>query len=100
MYTPPGQYYAMTLAAMFASSLSFMGSTAVALAARKATRTSIYQRLILGMCISDVISSIGLFIHPIMLPKSAREEGLLWASGNSKTCAFIGFVFAEFYADW
>lgn len=93
MTIPAGQYYAMTLAAMLASSLSFMGSTAVALAARKATRTSIYQRLILGMCLADAISSISIFIHPFLLPRYVREEGLLWASGNSKTCAAIGFIF-------
>ena len=90
---PPGQYYTLVIVAMVSSVLSVAGSTVVALAARHGISDSIYQRLVLGLSLSDAIGSFMNILHPFLLPRYVRDHGLLWASGNAATCSFIGFFF-------
>ena len=95
MALSPGQYYSIVLVTIVTSLLSVIGSTFVAVASKQASKKSIYQRLVLGLSIGDAISSFSFILHPFMLPREMRDYGLLWASGNSTTCAIIGFIFVS-----
>ena len=55
-------------------------------------RDKTYHRLLLGMALADMSSSIWLAMSTWPIPK---ETGILWAVGNTTTCTFQGF-FTQF----
>lgn len=53
------------------------------------SRMSCYQRIMLGLSLCDLVSSIVLCLQAFLLPKS---EGRSWAIGNQATCTAMGFL--------
>lgn len=93
----PGQYYSLVLMCMASASMSLICSGAVVIATWKAQTKSLYQTLIFGLSITDLVGSFATIFHPFMLPRHTREEGLLWASGNDATCTVAGFFLVSCY---
>ena len=48
-----------------------------------------YTRLILGMSVLDIISSLTLMVTPFLLPSDTSQR--VWAFGNDRTCTMLGF---------
>lgn len=76
---------------LFSGSLSLFGSSwiIVEVATTKAKRHSVYNRLLLGMSIVDVSTSIAYMFTTIPIPAGTDE--VLWAYGNTHTCTAQGF---------
>ena len=51
-------------------------------------RSSVYDRLLMGMSISDMLSSFWMSMSTWPIPEST---GVLWAAGNQTTCNLQGF---------
>jgi hypothetical protein len=60
-----------------------------------AIRSSPYHRIILGLSISDILISCGLFTGPFMAPSHVPQA--LWGRGNNLTCRMNGFLFTFGY---
>lgn len=75
------------------SSLSVFGSVSIVYLISKKSewRHSIFHRIMMGMCLSDFIFSVGNMLHLFMLP---AETGVLLAFGNDVTCSIAGFSIA------
>lgn len=52
-------------------------------------RHSFFHRIMMGVCLADLIFSVGNMMHPFMLPS---DTGLLYAFGNAVTCNIAGFL--------
>jgi len=55
----------------------------------KAKRSTVYNRLLLGMSIADVMTSIGYMFSTFPMPTSVEE--LPWTFGTATTCTVQGF---------
>lgn len=53
-------------------------------------RMHTYHRLLLAMSVADILNSAWLMLGPL---PNIRETGILFASGNTATCAAAGFFF-------
>ena len=75
------------------ASLSFVASTIMAIAIVRSDGglSSPYQRIIFGLCLSDILQSCSLIVGPFAVP-SSQPQGL-WAGGNYQTCQANGFLF-------
>lgn len=75
------------------ASLSFVASTIMAIAIVRSDGglSSPYQRIIFGLCLSDILQSCSLIVGPFAVP-SSQPQGL-WAVGNHQTCQANGFLF-------
>ncbi|GFH52379.1 hypothetical protein CTEN210_08855 [Chaetoceros tenuissimus] len=82
------------------SCLSLIATVAiiVMIARSYAKLTSPFHRLLLGLCIADILSSIGYMLSTIPVPSNYSED--IWnASGNTATCTAQGFIlFLGLYA--
>lgn len=52
--------------------------------------TKSYERTMLGLSVTDIISSIGIIMTPFMLPSETSHR--IWAIGNELTCDMLGWV--------
>eukprot|EP00934_Nitzschia_sp_Nitz4_P004153 Nitzschia sp. Nitz4//scaffold146_size56529//53231//54469//NITZ4_006582-RA/size56529-processed-gene-0.57-mRNA-1//1//CDS//3329536653//4143//frame0 len=84
------QYYALWFMGTLSCILSLVGSgTILYLIWKRHKMDELYHRLILGLSVSDVLTTVGLTIQPYMLP---RESGYPFAIGNQTTCTIVGIL--------
>jgi ABC-type Fe3+-siderophore transport system permease subunit len=72
--------------------LSILGSATIlymSLKTRKERKWTPYTRLLIGMSVSDIISSVTLGVAAFLRP---RENQRVWMFGNDATCSAIGFL--------
>lgn len=78
---------------IFSGTLSLIGSSTILFKIfrnlRRGNHTTPYDRLILGLSICDVISSLTYAMGPFLLPRDTSKR--VWALGNDSTCTFLGF---------
>ena len=86
-----GQERVLSLLYVFSSTLSIIGSSTIIfkVLANRGKATS-YDRLMLGLSLCDIVSSIAYSLYPFFLP--AQTSPRVWAFGNEATCSFIGFM--------
>lgn len=82
-----GQYACLVLVTAGSSFVSILGSTAVTRIAYL-KMTSTYQRFLFMLSLMDILSSLFLMFHQLILPKS---EAFYWAFGSQKSCTMAGF---------
>ena len=88
------QEHLLALLPIPASILSILGSSIIiyiALDSRSRRKWSPYTRLLIGLSISDIVSSINValasFLRPAGSPRAAS-----FANGNATTCSISGFM--------
>lgn len=72
--------------------LSIMGSsfiTYLIVMEKRKWKGFVFERLMLGLSVSDLISTWGMLLQPYFIPSST---GLLFIFGNEKTCRIAGFL--------
>lgn len=70
--------------------LSIFGSSVIlymAISTRRQRKWTTYTRLLIGLSLCDIISSVSLAFSPFM---RRPESGRVWAVGNDATCTAIG----------
>lgn len=86
-----GQEKLLSLLYLCSSTLSMVGSSTITYKVfanrRKATS---YDRLMFGLSICDIISSIAYSLYPFFLPKETSPR--VWAIGSDATCSVLGFL--------
>ncbi|KAI2493456.1 hypothetical protein MHU86_21074 [Fragilaria crotonensis] len=83
-----GQVIALVVLTCISSSLSIAGSSIIVYLVLMTKKSSVYNRLMLGMSMFDILNAICLFVHPFLLP---AEGGQISAHGNDQTCTMMGF---------
>jgi hypothetical protein len=81
---------ALALIPKFSACLSFVCSSTIAamVLKKKNGKQKTYHRLVLGTSFADLCSSCAYFLSTWPIP---RETGIVWAVGNTRTCAAQGF---------
>mmetsp|Transcript_33145 Transcript_33145/g.51393 ORF Transcript_33145/g.51393 Transcript_33145/m.51393 type:complete len:929 (-) Transcript_33145:105-2891(-) len=85
------EQYALVLIPKFAGAISVAFSGLIIYAVSRKIRlnkSTVYDRLIMGMSFSDLLSSFWMSMSSWPIPKSS---GVLWAVGNQTTCNLQGF---------
>jgi hypothetical protein len=70
------------------SILSIVGSSMIIYILHKTKKPSVYNRLMFGMSLFDIIQAVSLLIGPFLIP---QYGGRKWAYGNDQTCLMVGF---------
>ena len=83
-----GQVISLILINVVSSSLSIGGSCIIVYMVSIGKKPSVYNRMLLGLSISDILHTISLLISPFLIP---ADGGRLWAHGNDQTCTMLGF---------
>lgn len=86
-YLSKGQYATLVIVTALSAFLSVLGSVAVTRIAYL-KMTSTYQRFLFMLSLTDILNSIFLLFHQLVLPES---PDFYWAVGNTKTCSMAGF---------
>jgi hypothetical protein len=89
--TMSAKEYTMVLLPKFAGAISVTFSSLIIYAVINKIRlrkSTVYDRLIMGMSFSDLVSSFWFLMSSWPIPKSS---GVLWAVGNQTTCNLQGF---------
>lgn len=100
LYLPRGFYYAIAALSCFSSIISCFGSCTIVYLILKYRRyrTSIFQRLMLGLAMCDLVTSASFAIAVFSVP---RDTGLPLAIGNKFTCHATAWLilqgFGSFY---
>lgn len=84
----PWQYTTVVAISCLSCTLSILGSAWVALAVAK--RRTVFERIMLGICLADIVSSTGGLVVPFSLP---AYTGLPFAMGGPNSCRFVGVLF-------
>lgn len=84
------QQTALAVVPKITASLSVLSSSAIAVIVLrdKSRRSKVFHRLVLGLSLTDVVTSSWWVASTWPIP---RDSGVLWASGNTKTCTVQGF---------
>jgi hypothetical protein len=84
------QQRALALIPKISAGLSVVCSSIIAamVLKSKSSQQKTYHRLVLGISFADICSSSSYFMSTWPIP---RETGILWAIGNTQTCAAQGF---------
>jgi hypothetical protein len=72
----------------FSAILSIIGSSTIIYLLSKSKKSSVYNRLMLGISFFDIMSAVFLLLAPYLLPRSGGRK---WANGNDQTCTMLGF---------
>lgn len=81
----------MSILGAISGSLSILGSSLIVYRVYKNRHsTSPYDRIMLGLSICDIVSSFSFGLGPLLLPTDTSTRA--WASGNERTCNFLGFL--------
>ena len=91
VFMTDNQEIAMSLLYVISSTFSILGSLTIifkVLSDRK--HATSYDRLMLGLSCSDIVSSLGWLFTPFLLPRETSPR--VWAIGNNGTCTFLGFM--------
>ncbi|KAI2493459.1 hypothetical protein MHU86_21077 [Fragilaria crotonensis] len=83
-----GQVIALVVVNCISSSLSIAGSSIIVYLVLMTKKSSVYNRMMLGMSMFDILNAIFMFVHPFLLPV---EGGRISAHGNDQTCTMMGF---------
>ena len=86
------QQIALALAPKFAASLSILGSSYIVRDCISASKRKqlVYHRLMLGLCVCDILMSVGLFTSTWPMPSATPN---VWgASGTVASCEAVGFI--------
>jgi len=86
------QEISMSLVTIFSGLLSILGSSAIIYRVLKGSgRTpKSYDRIMLGLSICDILTSITYAVTPLLLPQATSQR--VWARGSETSCLFLGFL--------
>ena len=78
---------------MFSGTLSFIGSSLIIfmIVLEWGKKNSLYYRLMLGLCIGEIFSSLAFVVNSLAIP--VDSPGVWFAYGNEVTCAIQGVFF-------
>jgi hypothetical protein len=86
-----GQEIILSVLMICSGLLSILGSsTIVYRVAEKKTRTTPYDRIILGLSVCDIVASFSYIVTPFLLPQETSQR--VWASGSDGSCSFLGWL--------
>lgn len=86
-----GQEMAISILFVISSTLSIIGSSAIIYKViSDRLNATAYDRMLLGLSVCDVISSIAFGLSPFLLPKETSIR--VWAIGSDSSCSFLGFM--------
>lgn len=80
----------MSICGVLSGSLSLIGSSLIVFRVFKNRHegTSSYERIMLGLSLSDIVASFSFGFGPFLLPEATSTRA--WASGSDATCSFLG----------
>eukprot|EP00934_Nitzschia_sp_Nitz4_P002311 Nitzschia sp. Nitz4//scaffold402_size10731//6926//8110//NITZ4_009060-RA/size10731-processed-gene-0.7-mRNA-1//1//CDS//3329551076//2311//frame0 len=82
----------LILLSIVGGSLSILGSSAIVYKTlSKGFQRGPYDRLMLGLSVCDIVSSLNLALSPFMLPSATSQR--VWATGNDATCSMNGWFY-------
>lgn len=87
------RYIPMLVLGCISSFLSFLGSSCMLYMTSKSARQKILHRILLGLSVADLTSSVALFFMPFSAPSFL---GLAGAVGNHVSCSAAGFFLTTF----
>jgi hypothetical protein len=87
------QYMALMIVLAISATLSTFGSASLLFLVR--ARSSVFEQLMFGISVADLISTISTALQPYLLPKYTL---LPFAHGNASTCQLQGFLLYAFLA--
>jgi hypothetical protein len=82
------QIIVVILGNTLSSLLSIVGSSMIIYILHRIKKPSVYNRLMFGMSLFDIIQAVSLLIGPFLIPESGGRK---WAYGNDQTCLMVGF---------
>jgi hypothetical protein len=86
----------LSLLPILPSLLSILGSlTIVHMVVTSKRKTTPYKRLLLGMSLCDIVSSLSIPFWAFLLPQESISHSRVWAMGNATSCTALGF-FSQF----
>lgn len=81
----------MSILGLISGSLSLVGSSLIVFRAFKNRRDMTpYDRIMLGLSLTDMVSSFVYAFGPLLLPADTSTRS--WALGNDRTCKMLGFL--------
>lgn len=95
----------LSICMVLSALLSILGSAVIVIKvlrlvtcrkSKRATTTSMYDRLLLGLSCSDIIASISFALTPFLLPQESSTR--VWAIGTNASCTALGFLLQFSYA--
>lgn len=84
------QEMALSLLPIPSSILSIIGSSIIIHLVYKASQRGPYMRILFGMSICDLITSLAWAIQGFVMPAATSQR--VWAFGNDASCTAIGFL--------
>ena len=85
----PAQDITLSLAPIFSGALSAWGSGQIIYMVLSSRKRTSYRRILLGLSIFDLISSVLLSFQSFLVP--ANTSPRIYAMGTEKTCSAMGF---------
>lgn len=79
-----------TVASLAADAVAMEKTRRIKIQKRRRLSTP-YRRLIFGLCISDILQSIGFILGPFLIPRSSIQSSS-WGWGTVSTCDLDGFL--------
>lgn len=80
---------AISILMVLSAALSAVGSSCIIYHVRQSSKTTPYRRIMLGMSVCDIISTIGYALQPYV-SLSGEATSFVWSFGNAASCSFIG----------
>jgi hypothetical protein len=81
---------ALSLTPVFSGLLSSWGSVTIIYMIVTSSQGGCYKRIMLGLSVADLVSSVTIVLQPFLLPSDGQPERV-WAVGNDATCTAMGF---------
>lgn len=92
------QYIVLFAFGLTSAILSISGSCIILYLITRGGRTGeLYHRLVLGLSVSDLISTLSLLMQPVLVRK---ETGYIFAVGSKTSCSVVGFGYLYFVASF
>jgi hypothetical protein len=92
-----GKVMALSLLFIFSGTLSILGSsTIVYKVVKNRSKTTPYDRLMLGLSSCDIVASVSWILTPFLLPEETSPR--VWARGTDTTCTILGTISQLGYA--
>jgi hypothetical protein len=86
------QEVTLSLLMVLSASLSILGSsTIVYKVVRNRSQTTPYDRIMMGLSLTDIIASLSYALSPFLIPAGGTSPRI-WAVGNEATCSFLGWL--------
>jgi hypothetical protein len=84
------QDQALSLTPVFTGLLSAWGSVTIIYMVLTSSKRSCYKRIMLGLSVFDLMSSLTIALQPFLLPSDSQPPRV-WAVGNDASCNAMGF---------